>query len=398
MKTKTSNKKRILIFSIAYYPFVGGAEVAVREITKRLTNYEFTLITLRMDRKLPKREVIDNIEIHRIGFLSSSKLKLSVNWPLLLSKYLFPFQALLKARSLQRKGGFCASWSIMANYAGFAALFFKWTNSQIPFLLTLQEGDSPEHIRKRVGLFMPLYKRIFRKADKVQAISNFLADYAREMGYRGEVSVVPNGVDIEKFAKEFAEEERSEALETVGKKEGDIILITTSRLVKKNAVDDIIRSLSYLPGKYKLYIAGQGSEEDNLRSLTKELDLGNRVIFGGFVLHENLHGLLKVSDIFVRPSRSEGLGNSFLEAMAVGLPVIATSVGGIVDFLENEKTGFFCEVDNPKSIAEQVKKISENPILNRKIVSNSRKMVSEKYSWNLLARRVGNIFEELCSS
>lgn len=104
---------------------------------------------------------------------------------------------------------------------------------------------------------------------------------------------------------------------------------------------------------------------------------------------------LAVSDIFVRPSLSEGLGNSFLEAMAAGLPVVATPVGGIPDFLRDGETGLFCEVKNPKSIAEKVKILLVNKVLREKIIKNAQEMVLRDYDWDLIAGKMRNIFEKL---
>lgn len=384
-------KKKILIFSIAYHPFIGGAEVAVKEITKRLSEFDFTIITLGIDKNLPRREEVGNVTIYRIGLPSNTRLSLSLNWPLIVSKYLFSFWAFLKALKLNRSERFDMTWAIMANYAGFAALFFKLAKPEIPFLLTLQEGDPPAYIKRRVGPFMPLYRMIFSKANKIQAISHFLADYGKVMGHTGEILVVPNGVDTEIFGRTIKEE-------VTQKKAGEIILITTSRLVKKNAVDVIIQSLNFLPKNFKLFVAGQGEEEDKLRKLVTELKLESRVKFSGFIPYENLPPLLKAADIFVRPSRSEGLGNSFLEAMAVGIPVIGTPVGGIPDFLKDRQTGLLVKVDDPKDLAEKIKILSGDSMLRQKIVENSKKLVVEKYSWIGVAGKMKKIFNELCGS
>ena len=97
-----------------------------------------------------------------------------------------------------------------------------------------------------------------------------------------------------------------------------------------------------------------------------------------------------MSDIFVRASLSEGFGNSFVEAMATKLPVIATPVGGIVDFLEDGQTGLLCKVNNPESVAKQVIKLLESPELKEKIVASASSMVQEKYDWNRIANRMKN--------
>jgi glycosyltransferase involved in cell wall biosynthesis len=85
--------------------------------------------------------------------------------------------------------------------------------------------------------------------------------------------------------------------------------------------------------------------------------------------------------------------------MASGLPVIATPVGGIVDFLfdpdmnpDKRPTGLFCEVKNPKSIADQVKKYLENPALREQIIIASKKMGSKNYDWDLIAKKMIEVF------
>jgi glycosyltransferase involved in cell wall biosynthesis len=100
---------------------------------------------------------------------------------------------------------------------------------------------------------------------------------------------------------------------------------------------------------------------------------------------------LQISDIFVRPSLSEGLGNSFLEAMAAGLPVIATPVGGIPDFLKDGETGLFCEVDNPQSIAQKVEKLLKDRESRDYIVRHASEMIREKYQWSMIAKKMQEV-------
>jgi len=111
---------------------------------------------------------------------------------------------------------------------------------------------------------------------------------------------------------------------------------------------------------------------------------------------------LKISDVFIRPSLSEGLGNSFLEAMAAKIPVIATPVGGIPDFLfdpeknpDRPPTGLFCNARDPQGIAEKIKIFLENNNLRQKIIVNARELVVKNYDWQLIAEKMGRIFEKL---
>jgi hypothetical protein len=242
-ETKPLKRKKVLIFSLAYEPLIGGAEVAVRQITDHLTEIDFDLLTVCFDDKLPRTEKIGRCQVYRLGFSVKQNPNLNQEsfW-FKINKYLFPFNAYVKAFLLHREKSYSATWAIMANYAGFAALFFKWFNPKTPFILTLQEGDKFEYIKRRVGIFWPLYKAIFRQADFVQAISNYLADYALKIGFKGKPIIIPNGVEIASFLKEFPKNELF-ALRQKLVADTDDVIITTSRLVVKNGVADLIFAL-----------------------------------------------------------------------------------------------------------------------------------------------------------
>src|SRR3989338_9074532 len=158
--------KNVLIFSTAYLPLIGGAELAVKEITDRLPEYRFFLITSRMNRQLPKSEKIGNVEVYRVGFGFS------------FDKYLLPIFGFLKAKSFLKANNFNLIWAIMASYGGIAAGLTKKFYQKAPFLLTLQEGDySPDKKFGLAGLFL---KKIVKSADYIQAISNYLKEEAIE--------------------------------------------------------------------------------------------------------------------------------------------------------------------------------------------------------------------------
>ena len=412
---------KILIFSTAYLPFVGGAELAIKEITDRLlpSEFAFDLVTLNLDGKQKPREQIGNINVIR---LSCPKL-------------LFPIRAFIHARKLHRNNPYDRIWSVMASYGGFAGLFFKYHFPKVPFILTLQEGDSLSHIYKRAFLVWPLFKMIFTRADRITAISNYLADWARKMGATCPIEVIPNGVDVNSFqllGSSFQEREELRNKLEIGRT--DKIIITTSRLVKKNAVRDLIRSLQHLPNMIKLIVVGLGDLEKELRLEARTLKLEDRIKFLGYIPHEELPRYLHAADVFVRPSLSEGMGSSFIEAMAAGLPVIATPVGGIPDFLfaplpdsEEEKhlfsnsraaprseprprgpttgelanrwgekiTGLFCKVNDPKDIAEKVKLLLSDDELRNRIIANASKLVREKYDWDGIAEKIQEAFHSI---
>jgi glycosyltransferase involved in cell wall biosynthesis len=381
--------KRILIFSFVYYPrFIGGAEIAIKEITDRLepSDFEFDLIALRLDKKLPKKEKIGNVTVYRIGWAGSQTIGAdSLPFVMHLNKFAYPFLAALKASHFHRRNPYNGIWAMMANYSGFGALFFKMFHMHVPFILTLQEGDPIDYIKSKVKFVYGLFGKIFTEANVIQTISNYLADFARDMNAKAPIEVIPNGVDIAHFSQAFAEAELNAIKTALGKKEGDLLLITTSRLVVKNAVGDIIKSLTHLPEHVRLAVLGTGYLERELKELSKKLGLESRITFLGYVSHAEMPKYLKASDIFIRPSLSEGFGNSFIEAMAAGIPVIATPVGGIVDFLKNKETGLFCDVGSPQDIARKVEIYTHDKNLREEIIDNAKAMVLAKYDWNMVA-------------
>lgn len=371
-------KKRVLIFSTSYSPYMSGAEIAVKEITDRLkqSDFCFDMVTMKFDKTLPKFEKIGNINVHRIA---SAKL-------------LFPFSAYFKALSLHRKNKYDIIWSIMAGRNAFAALFFKLTKKEVKFLLTLQEGDSLSYPKERAGalwfIIGGLFKKIFTKADFVQVISKYLGKWARDIGYRGEIEVVPNGADLQKFQIPNNRPQINKLKRELGIEKNEKVIITTSRLVEKNAINDIILALTFLPDNYKLLIAGGGELFYELRKLADDLQLAKKVLFLGNIEHSELPKYLYISDVFVRPSLSEGFGSSFIEAMAAGVPVIATEVGGITDFLKNGETGLFCGIHDPRGISEKIEFLMKDNALRRNIIKNALQMVRDKYDWNLIARDI----------
>lgn len=371
--------KRVLIFSLAYFPHVGGAEIAVKEITDRIDDIEFEMVTLRFSKAEPREEKIGNVFVHRVGNGASR-----------LGKLLFQCRAARAGARLHEEHRFDAAWAIMAHSAGVPAALFS-SRTGVPFLLTLQEGDPFAHIERTMRPLWPWFSAAFTRAARVQAISNYLASWAVRRGYPGEVDVIPNGVDVRRFAGVSAAHETEKT-----------VLVSTSRLVRKNALDDVIRALVHLPQNVRLRLYGIGPEEAPLKELADRLAVRDRVEFRGHIDHARLPEALAACDIFVRPSRSEGMGNSFIEAMAAGLPVVATQEGGIADFLfdakrnpDRETTGWAVDVDAPEQIANAVKEILSDPQKTQKVREQAFRLVQTRYDWDLVAKEMRGVLAKV---
>jgi teichuronic acid biosynthesis glycosyltransferase TuaC len=370
---------KVLIFSLAYFPHVGGAEVAIKEITERLSETKFHLITLRFNQE-PTEEMIGNVRVYRVG-----------NGASYLQKILFIPRAARRAAALHREHGFNAIWAMMT-YMLFPTVLLRAHGVRIPYVLNLQDGDPFTRVFNRWFILplKPLLTYGIRHAASIVALSSYLTTWTARFGYAGQVKIVPNGVDLTRFVQTHT---HARSLE-------DLVLVTTSRLVHKNALDDVIRALVLLPSSVRFRIYGTGREERALRALAKELRVEEQVEFKGFVEHAALPSVLNEADIFVRPSRSEGMGISFVEAMAAGLPVIATQEGGIADFLfdarrdpDKPATGWAVPVDSPEEIANAVKDVATNPAKTAIIVENAKQLVAERYSWDPIAQEWHEVFQ-----
>ncbi len=377
-------KKRILIFSLAYYPHhVSGAEAAIKEITDRISpdDIEFQLITLRFETDSPKQEKIGNVTVHRVGGGAGTVAKIG-----------YLFQAAWYAKQLHTKQPFTGLWGMMT-YMSIPIVLARLLGVRLPYALTLQDGDPYDKVFNRLSIkpFIPLIDKGFRNATIIQVISEFLGTWPKKRGYQGEVVMIRNGANPNNFEQLPLEQLRA-VKESIRKKDGDVYMFIAARLEYQKGIDAIIKALALLPDHIKFLIAGDGSEKDMLTTLAKELGVENRVTFLGSLDRDDVPKYRNpvVSDIFVHPSRSEGLGNSVLSAMAGRLPVIASQVGGLADFIFDEKsskpaTAWAVEPDSPEQIAAAVKDILANPDKVKDRTENARAMVEREYRWEQIA-------------
>jgi glycosyltransferase involved in cell wall biosynthesis len=232
-----------------------------------------------------------------------------------------------------------------------------------------------------------------KRSSKVTAISSYLKERAKTFGFNGKVHIIPNGVNFSVFRNNFSERDINDTKKKLGFLESDKIIFSASRLVEKNGISDLVQAMAYLSNDFKLVVAGDGEEKENLLNLVQKNGLEKRVCFLGFILQRDLPLWMAISFAFVRPSLSEGLGNSFLEAMAMKLPVIGTAVGGISDFLIDGETGLIVIPGNPQSIAAVVLRLHSDNDLRQKIVQKAFSMVKERYDWNNLSISFKMIFD-----
>lgn len=376
----SDNKRNtILLFSTAYLPLIGGAELAAREIMRRIPSKKFIVFTWRYSREAARHEVDGNIEIIRVGF------------PGVLGKVCLSTLITLKAwRLFRNRKNDIVLWGMMATYASIAGYFLKKLWRDIPFVMTLQEGDSDAHIRGGwFGLIHFFHKRLLVAADEVQVISKFLEERVHSYAPDKKTTIIPNGVDVAEFQKDITE--TPEVFSGVKK---EYRLISASRLVEKNGIDTTIRALVDLPD-FHLFLVGDGVLREELEELASELRVSERTHFIGEVSYEALPKYLKSAEVFIRPSRSEGFGTAFIEAMAADNLVVGTAVGGIADILKHEENSLIVPAEDDKKIVEAVVRLTTNRELARILRENAEKFVSGTYEWKVIAEQMDDLFNKM---
>jgi len=236
-----------------------------------------------------------------------------------------------------------------------------------------------------------------RAVDGVIAISGGVADSLAAAGVdRARVSVVHSGVDCEHFRPPTAQE-RAEARGALGISEDDVVISAIGALEQRKGHRHLIEAIGALVAankslELKCFIAGQGSINRLLQNEVAIVRCGDRIKLPGRI--DDARGILWASDVFAMPSLKEGLGVAALEAMASGLPVIASDVGGLREVVEDGRTGIIVAPANSAAIASAIGRLAESGELRAQMGSAARARVVEKYSVERMAAETLALYRE----
>lgn len=269
---------------------------------------------------------------------------------------------------------------------GIVQSFFKK-----PYIVTGHGGDVTS-LNK--GIIKKLKVRCLKKASHVTVVSNYLKERVEELASHEieEPSVISMGVDTSKFGKQY----RVENYFNQGDKK---VVLFVGRLAEKKGVTYLIEAMKSVDAI--LVIVGDGPLHDKLVAQAKEQ--GDKIRFVGSKTHEELKKIYASSDIFVAPSITakdgdqEGLGLVMLEAMASGLPVVASRSGGIVEVIQNKINGLLCEEKDIEQLIRGINNLLVNQELADELVENSRKVL-KGYSYIFLAEIYKTLFKKLLFS
>jgi glycosyltransferase involved in cell wall biosynthesis len=237
----------------------------------------------------------------------------------------------------------------------------------------------------------PFSRWKYRRADHIVAISNKIAQVMREFGVpETQMSVVHSGIDPERF--DVAPLPRSE----LGTPEGVPLLGNVAALVGHKDHATLIAAMPIVLAAFPdahLVIAGDGPLRADLERRIAELRVGHAVRLLGF--RNDIPRLLKALDVFVMSSKEEGLGTSILDAMAAGVPVVATDGGGIPEMVRDGETGLLSPVGDAESLGRSIVRMVEDREFRNRSVAQAAAMVQAEFTWSEMAGGNLRIYQEL---
>ncbi|OGJ55184.1 hypothetical protein A3D11_03890 [Candidatus Peribacteria bacterium RIFCSPHIGHO2_02_FULL_49_16] len=356
-------KPKVVILSTFLSPLRSGAEACAEEVALGLSDrYEVTVVTAKMRRDL-EREAISGkreapVRIIRVGF------------GCMFDKWLYPFLASRVAKSLKPD----IIHAVLETFAGLALYRCRKAVPEAKRILTLQTTN-----RKF------LKKRIVQSADKVTAISSVLVRIAKEYE-RDDVISIPNGIHLEAIQR---------AIKEVKKIFGRILFV--GRLEPMKGVDTLLHTFALIRKEFphaSLHIVGDGSERTRLKFLSEKLLIVDSITFTGRMDPPNLYREFAEAEVFCGLSRSEALGNVFLEAQAAGCVVIATRIGGISDIVKSGETGILVSPNNPQEAADAIKEVLYGEKL-RMRMTEAGMQNAQKYDWSVIVEKYKRVYEEM---
>jgi glycosyltransferase involved in cell wall biosynthesis len=251
--------------------------------------------------------------------------------------------------------------------------------SRTPVIVSLRGSDVPGYDPYPRGLgrahqvLRPVTRWIWRRADRVVAVCESLGRLALRTDPGLRYSVIPNGVDLSRFRPSTRGRSR---------RPGKVRCLAVARLVERKGISDLIQAIALLErGRYQLEIVGTGPDEQCLKDLAQLLGVAGEVTFAGSVDRAAIPGRYRDADIFTLASREEAFGNVFAEALASGLPVVGSTVGGIPELVEHGKNGFLVPPREPIALAAAIRLLADHPELRARIGRWNRAQAEAKLSW-----------------
>ena len=370
---------------ITCYPTYGGSGVIATELGKELAlrGHQVHFISYALPFRL--NNFIENVVFHEVEMS---------NYPV----FEFPLYSLALASKMVEVAEYEKLDLLHVHYAiphassAFLAKEMLKGKNDIKIITTLHGTDIT-----LVGLepsFLPLVKFSIEKSDGVTAVSRFLKEKTlTNYDIQKDIHVIPNFVDTELFTPNHDCLFRKNI---AGK--GEKILVHTSNFRQVKRVPDTIKIFEQVQKEIpsKLLLVGDGPERSECERLVRQLDLIDKVKFLG--KQDGLVEILNASDVFLIPSQSESFGLAALEAMACGIPVVSSSVGGLPELVGHNECGYIAEIGDIERMTKYVIELLTNEKKYRIFSQNARERAVKKFDKNKVVPNYEDYYQKILDS
>ena len=390
---------RVLILTTYYHPVLGGVETHARRLASHLnrTGFQVQVVTKRVSRQQPIEAEVDDVRVHRVGPVGDRRG--SGKWLVLPRVF---------AKTLQLEASFDVIVCIDFRGIGIAAvaagrLLHRAVILQAETggtLISASHGSASGVPRERgiVRALKSAPRAIYRRADHIVCIGHDIEREALETGVpRDRVHYLPHGVDLLRFHPAAPGEARRLRTD-VGWPTDRPIVLFVGRLSIEKGVLDLLEAWRLVARRDALLVlvgpdmpAHPWDAGRKARAFVARHELEDCVRFAG-PAPETAH-LYRAADLFVQPSHFEAFGLSAIEAMASGVPVLASNVGGLRDFLVDNDNALLFEPRTPPSIADALTRALSDASLRARLAGKALETVTAEFDERVLMDRYARLIE-----
>ena len=397
----------LYIADVSIAQVVGGAERVLLEQAVRFSKrgHNIHILTRKLPTHLYKDEIFDGVREWRyetgqtnpIKFIKNTYLNARCLFEKLQNTYKFDF---INFHQPFSSFGVIQSPCIKK----LAKLYTCHSLSFEEFLLRHYNQNGFFHFAERLlNIYGRKYieKKVLKQSDRIVVLSEFTKNKLKDIyGIASKkVSIIPGGVDLNRFKRS---NDRIFIRKTLDIPNNKVVILTVRNLVNRMGLENLILAIkNIIRGAPNIYvvIGGDGPLRSGLIKFTNSLGIKNFIRFEGYIPEEQLPSYYQMADLFVLPTKElEGFGLVTLEAMACGLPVVGTPVGGTKEILGNFDPNFLFKGTDADSIAELILKyyhlIKHDPQRWKEISHRCRKYVEDNYSWEKNVDTLEELFKE----
>jgi glycogen synthase len=379
---------RILVLNYEYPPLGGGAAVATAALAHGLAEHGVVVdvVTAGAESGTQTERDAQQLTVYRVRSRRTGIHQAGMGDA---GSYLI--SALPLIRRLMRAHRYDAIHVYFSLPTGALLPFLNLRGT--PVVVSLRGSDVPGYDPHNRGLqvahrlLAPLTRWIWRRADRVVAVCESLGQLARVTYPDLPYSVVPNGVDLELFHPAPAPREFPT---------GTIRCLAVARLIERKGLGDLIRAMALLErGRFQLDIVGGGADERALRDVATAGGVADEVRFLGPLPRAEVARRYREADLFTLPSSAEAFGNVFAEALASGLPIVSSAVGGIPDLVEHGTNGLLVKPGDINGLAAAIRYLADDPELRMAMAGRNRAKAEATLEWSHVTRRYLSTYEAI---